>query len=36
MAGRYKDAFRIEMAAYEVNIVDGAGRVNEKELTLWT
>ena len=36
MAARYKEAFRIEMAAYQVNIVDGAGRVNEEELSLWT
>jgi galactokinase len=36
MTGRYRQAFNIEMAAYEVNVVDGAGRVKEDELTLWT
>lgn len=34
MASRYKAEFNIDMPAYQVNVVDGAGRVKEEELTL--
>jgi galactokinase len=34
MAVRYKRRFQIDMAAYQVNIVDGAGRVRDEELSL--
>ena len=36
MTIRYNAAFNIEMPAYKVNVVDGAGRVKEEALTLWT
>ena len=36
MKNRYKAAFNIDMPAYRVNVVDGAGRVKEETLTLWT
>jgi galactokinase len=33
---RYKAGFNIDMPVYEVELVDGTGRVSESELTLWT
>lgn len=33
---RYREKFNIEMQSYQVNVVDGTGRVREEELTLWT
>ena len=36
MASAYKSKFNIDMPAYQVDIVDGTGRVREEELTLWT
>ncbi len=36
VASAYKSKFNIDMPAYQVDIVDGTGRVKEEELTLWT
>ncbi len=36
MTSKYKETFSIDMASYRVRIVDGAGKVPEAELTLWT
>lgn len=36
LTAAYKKAFSIDMVAYRVRIVDGAGRVPETELLLWT
>lgn len=36
MKARYKVKFNIGMAAYEVDVADGVGRVKEEDLTLWT
>ena len=36
MKSRYKSHFDIEMPPYDVNVVDGTGRVSESELALWT
>jgi galactokinase len=36
MTSRYKTKFAIDMATYRVKVVDGAGRVGESELALWT
>jgi galactokinase len=36
MKSRYKTAYNIDMPTYNVKVVDGAGRVKDEELTLWT
>lgn len=35
MREKYLSSFGIDMPVYQVNIVDGAGRVSEEELNLW-
>ncbi|HEU5146821.1 MAG TPA: galactokinase [Chryseosolibacter sp.] len=36
MRSRYKTKFDIDMPAYRVNVVDGAGKVKDSDLVLWT
>lgn len=36
MSERYNGEFNIGMAAYKVDVADGAGRVREEDLMLWT